>query len=119
MSHVQSLHAKPNFQHSQSFGLLIFSPWAVLYPVRLAHLRYTPHPTEETIAPMTSPLACLGGGSLPIVVTAMAPMVHTLLLSLDLYLPLVDCLLEWQHLAIVAAFAWMFLILVALMPLMG
>lgn len=87
--------------------------------MRLANLRYTPHPTEETIAPLTSSLVCLGGGSLPIVVTAMAPMVHTLLLSLDLYLPLVDCLLEWQHLAIVAAFTWMVLILVALMPLMG
>jgi len=92
---------------------------AALYPARLAVLRYTPTPTAEDLAPLTSPLACLGAGSLPLVVVTMAPTIHTLLLCLDLYLPLIDCLLEWQHLATVAAFTWMLTLLVALMPWMG
>ncbi|XP_065343039.1 uncharacterized protein LOC135941442 [Cloeon dipterum] len=104
---------------SQSCGLLLFSPLSLIYPTRLAALRYSSSPTADTVDALTGPTFCLGAGSLPVVVTTTAPTVHTLLLSLDLYLPLVDCLLEWQHLATVAAFSWFLIFLVALLPLMG
>ncbi|XP_059477178.1 uncharacterized protein LOC132197711 [Neocloeon triangulifer] len=111
--------SKNSLFFSQSCGLLIFSPISTLYPAKLAAFRYSPSPSAATVSVLSGSTTCLGVGSLPLVITTLAPAVHTLLLSLDLYLPLVDCLLEWQHLAAVAAFSWLLVILVALMPLLG
>lgn len=105
------------FLSQASAGLL--SPISVIYPSKLSVLHYSNHPQTKHLDFLTNYSSCLATSTIPIVISTMAPVAHTFLLTLDLYLPLVDCQLAWQHWAVLAGIAWFFILLIAFLPLFG